>query len=56
MSDTKKVAAKPKAPGKDLKDLQEPSSVESADECQIGADLSTLRREQKQIAAKIRGK
>lgn len=52
MVDQKKPAAKPKP-----KPQPQDQAVDGAsDACQIGVDIATLRREQKQIASKIRGK
>lgn len=50
MADQKKPVAKPKTQPKDR------VTDDASDACQIGVDIATLRREQKQIASKIRGK
>lgn len=50
MADQKKPVAKPKTQPKDQ------VVDDASDACQIGVDIATLRREQKQIASKIRGK
>lgn len=50
MADQKKPVAKPKTQPKDQ------VTDDASDACQIGVDIATLRREQKQIASKIRGK